>query len=115
MPIRIVDPTTEYELKHQSGAVFRMRHWTVAMQEIVDRECISVEANGDYKYNVTRERQIKVDQCVVSWDGVEDDAGSPVPCTPEAKGKLPVGVIVWIVKEVDVRAGLRYVPEEKKS
>lgn len=115
MGIQLVDPSKEYELKHPSGASFTMRHWTVALQEIVDQECISLSGNGEYKYNVSREREIKLDNCVTAWSGIEDEDGGQMPCTSENKRKLPVGIVVWIVKEIDTRAGLRFIPEEKKS
>lgn len=114
MALQINDPSKTYELAHSSGAAFIMKHWTLGMQEIVDRECLEQDGKGGYKWNVTRERALKIELCVQDWTGVEKD-GSPLPCTEENKKTLPVGVLIWLVKDIDERAGLRITEAEKKS
>lgn len=119
MPLDIFDPTREYALHHPSGAVFTLRHWTVADQELVERECIVQDGSDPsgsplFKWNQTRDREIKIGLCVVGWSGVTME-GAPFECTAENKKKLPVGVQVWIFKEIEERAGLRMSAQEKKT
>lgn len=84
------------------------------MQEIVDKECIVQDGVGGYKYLLSREREIKIQSCVKDWSGVSF-SGTDFPCTPENKKMLPVGVMIWIIKDIDERAGLRMSTEEKKT
>lgn len=114
MPLEITDPSKTYELVHSSGAIFTMRHWTLAMQEVVDRECLQQDGKGGYTWNVTRERALKIDLCIQNWSEINRD-GNPLPCTEETKKALPVGVLIWLVKDIDERAGLRITEAEKKS
>lgn len=114
MALQLKDPSKTYELTHSSGAIFTMKHWTLAMQEIVDRECLEQDGKGSYKWNVTKERALKIDLCVQDWSGIEQE-GNVFPCTDENKKLLPVGVLIWLVKDVDERAGLRITEAEKKS
>ena len=113
MGIEIVDPEKSYELPHASGAKFVMSHWTVAMQEEVDRRCLAMDGKGGYTYDVALDRQLKIDFAVKSWSGVTSN-GEEVPCNPENKRKLPVGVQLWLVKDIEERAGLRMTDAEKK-
>ena len=112
--IELVDPSKTYALKHPSGAEFTMRHWTFAMQEEVDRRCIVQDGKGGISYNSTLERQIKIALAVENWSGIAE-GGSEVPCTPENKMRLPLGVVFWIVKNVDEVSGIRIPEAEKKS
>jgi hypothetical protein len=115
MSIELVDPAKNYELKHPwLGATFIMRHMTPAIQEMIDKECIVQDGKGGFRYDVSRDRDIKTEQCVSGWKGIVSD-GQEVECNAENKRKLPVGVIVWLVKEIEERAGLRITAEEKKS
>lgn len=114
MPLDIKDVSKNYELRHSSGAVFTMKHWTIAMQEVVDRDCLENDGKGGWKWNITRERAIKIDLCVENWTDVTRD-GNPLPCTEETKKQLPVGIMIWILREIDERAGLRITEAEKKS
>lgn len=110
--IELVDPSKQYDLKHPSGAVFSMRHWTYAMQEEVDRECFKIVGENP-SWDANKERELKLFLAIVSWSGVVMD-GADAPCTQENKLRLPVGVIFWLIKEIDERAGLRMSPAEKK-
>lgn len=117
MNIELVDPAKNYEVKHPwMDAVFTMRHMTPAIQEMIDKECIVPDSNSKngFRYDVARDREIKTEQCVVGWKGIVSD-GQEVECNAENKKKLPVGVIVWLVKEIEERAGLRITAEEKKT
>ncbi len=114
MPLELVDPSKTYELTHPSGAVFVMRHWTVGMQEEVDRKCYIQDGQGSFQFLVSKERELKLELALTGWRGVLQD-GQPAPCEAEMKKKLPVGVMLWLVKEVDDRSGLRITPEEKKN
>ena len=115
MALELIVPADQYELQHASGAVFVMRYWTTAMQEDVDRRCISVDqATKELSYNAPLEREIKIEQCLVSWRGVASK-GKEIECSPESKKMLPPGVRLWIIKDVDERAGLRMPEDEKKT
>lgn len=115
MNIELIDPSKNYEIKHPwAEATFVMRHMTTAIQDIIDRECIVPDGKGSFRYDINRDREIKVEQCVVDWKGISSD-GQEVECNAENKKKLPVGVIIWLVREIEERAGLRITPEEKKS
>ena len=109
----LIDDSENYTLKHTSGAEFKMAHWSVGMQDQVDRECYVQDGKGGFKYLLDKERSMKVDLTVKDWKGVLF-GGVEAPCTPENKRRLPVGVTLWIVREVDERAGLRMTGEEKK-
>lgn len=114
MPLEIKDISKSYELKHSSGAVFTMKHWTLAMQEVVDRECLENDGKGGFKWNITRERMLKIDLCIEDWIEINRD-GNPLPCNAETKKQLPVAILIWVVREIDERAGLRITEAEKKS
>ena len=109
----ITDPSKNYSISHPANATFMMKHFTMAMQEIVDRECLIQEGNG-YRWDITREREIKIEQCLIGWDGINFE-GSPLPFSVENSKKLPVGIVIWLVKDIDEKAGVRMAEAEKKS
>ena len=113
MPLELVDPSSTYELTHSSGAAFTMRHWTVAMQEEVDTRCYVQDGKGGFQYLPAIERELKITNALAGWRGVTMN-GEAVECTPENRKKLPVGVMLWLVKDIDDRAGLRMTDTEKK-
>lgn len=119
MGIELIDESKTYELKHASGAVFILKNWTFGMQEEVDKRCVEQDGKGGMNYNVGLEREIKIARSVVSWSGimVPDGTGGlqEAPCTPENKKKLPVGIVFWLVKNIDETAGIRMPDTEKKS
>ena len=111
--LQLVDPSKEYWLKHPSGAEFLLRHWTVAMQEQTDRECFKI-VDDKAQYDQARERELKLSLALVNWKNIELD-GMNVECTDSYKRLLPVGVVFWIIKDIDERAGLRMTDAEKKT
>lgn len=114
MGIELVDFGKTFEVQHPSGASFILKHWTNAMQDEVDRSCIVNKGGNVFSYDIAREREMKIELSVVDWKGITAD-GQEVPCNPENKKKLPVGVTLWLQKEVEERAGLRITDTEKKS
>ena len=113
MALQLTDPSKTYEITHESGAIFTLRHWTLAMQDEVDSKCLK-QADGKLDYDAGLERDMKLRMTVVGWTGVEMD-GSPVPCTPDNVRLLPPGVAMWLIKDIDERAGLRMKVSEKKN
>jgi len=114
MSLELTDPSKSYELVHPSGAIFIMRHWTNAMQEEIDRRCIISDGRGGLSYLSALEREIKIDLACQNWRGVTRE-GEEVLCNSETKKMLPPGAVLWIVKDVDERAGIRMPDTEKKS
>ena len=114
MGIELIDFGKTYELAHPSGAKFMMLHWTNAMQDEVDRACVINKGDNVFSYDISREREMKIDLSVKGWSGITAD-GQEVPCTSENKKKLPVGVTLWLQKELEERAGLRITQDEKKN
>lgn len=119
MGIELVDDTKIYELKHPSGAIFKLRYWTFAMQEEVDKRCVVYDGAGGVTYNVALEREIKVKRTVDNWSGITIPDGNggyqEAPCTPENKSRLPVGIVFWLVKNIDEMAGIKMPDAEKKN
>lgn len=118
MPLEIHDATKEYKIEI-SGGIFNLRHWTVDDQEVVDRECLvedGKDSNGTakFKWHQSKDREIKYDRCVIGWEGITM-GGAEFPFTPENKSKLPVGIKILLVKEIEERAGLRMTAKEKKT
>lgn len=118
MSLEIHDQTKEYEIE-MSGATFTLRHWTVDDQEVVDRECIvedGKDASGlpKFKWNQSRDREIKFERCILGWAGIVMN-GQEFIFSPENKKKLPVGIKILLVKEIEERAGLRMTAQEKKT
>lgn len=115
MPLELNDPSKTFEIAHASGAVFTLRHWTVAMQEEVERRCIVIKDGGrDMQYLTGLDRELKIDLSVVGWYGITLD-GSEAECNSENKKRLPVGATLWLQKEIEERAGLRMTQDEKKN
>ena len=114
MSLELVDDSKTYELEHPSGAVFILKHWTVGMQEEIDRKCLVQDGKGVFTYNVSLERETKIQLAVHDWRGIVS-GGEVSPCTQENKRKLPVGVMLWLIRDIDDRAGLRMPDAEKKS
>ena len=114
MALEIMDPSKETELNHPSGATFRIRYWTNAMQEAVERECVDNTGKNGIQWNVTRDRQMKIDLSLVGWSGITMN-GEEIPFNDENKKKLPVGVQFWLFKEIEELAGLRMTDKEKKT
>ena len=114
MSLELIDPSKEFTLSHPSGAEFRLRYWTKAMQEEVEKQCIKQDGKGGAQYDFSREKDLKIDLSLISWSGVTLE-GTDVPCTAENKAKLPIGVMIWLIREIDERAGLRMTEEEKKN
>lgn len=114
MSLELVDNSEVYSANHPSGAVFKLRHWTVGMQDEVDRQCVVHDGKGAFTYLVPRERELKLELALADWSGIMFK-GQEVPCNPDTKKRLPVGVILWIVREIDEKAGLRMTDEEKKN
>lgn len=112
--MELINETKTYELTHSSGAVFVVKDWTVGMQEEVDRRCLVPDGKGGFNFLVSLEREIKITLAVSNWRGITMD-GVDAPCTLENKKKLPVGVIYWLVKDIDERAGLRMTEDQKKN
>ena len=108
MPIDLIDDSSTYDLKYGADTVFKLKHWTVGMQEEVDRTCVVSDGKGGFTYLASKERELKLKLALVDWLGVN------APCTDENKLKLPVGVIFAIIKEIDERAGFRITDTEKK-
>ena len=113
MTIELTDPSKRYEMKHPSGAAFVMRHWTNGMQDDLERRYLALGEAMKTVNAIALEREVKLELALEGWSGVTSD-GQEVPCTPENKKMLPVGVILWIVQEIDERAGLRLTLAEKK-
>lgn len=113
MSLELVDGSKNYELSHPSGAKFILRHWTIGMQDETDKRCL-YQQDGKFLYNTALDRELKLDLAVQSWSGVTSE-GQEVPCDSENKKKLPVGIALWLIKEIEERAGLRMQLEEKKS
>lgn len=109
----IDDGSRFYELKHASGATFRMSQWTLGMQEEVDRSCMTQDGKGGFAWDSVKERELKLKLAVVGWNGVKLN-GEEAECTLENKMKLPPGVIFWLIRDVDERAGFRMTDTEKK-
>lgn len=114
MGIELVDESSFFELEHPSGCVFVMRHWTMAMQDQADKDCYVQDGKGGFTYFVAREREFKIDMCLQDWRGISA-GGKDSPCTPENKKRLPVGVAMWLIKEIDERSHIRMTEEEKKN
>lgn len=114
MSIEVVDRSKTYEVSHPLGAKFTFKHWDVDMQEETDKRCMVVENGVVTGYKLGVEREMKVELAVVGWAGITEN-GQEIPCTPENKRKLPIGVTLWLVREIDERAGLRMTEQEKKS
>jgi hypothetical protein len=112
--IELVDDSKSFDLPHPSGAVFVMKHWTFGMQEEVDKSCVVQDGKGGFTYLVSLEREIKIRLSLQGWRGVGMN-GEEFPCTDENKKKLPVGVILWLIREIDERSGIRMPEEEKKN
>ena len=112
--LELASEESRYELSHPSGATFVMSHWMLWMQDEVDKQCIEPDGKGGFAYSVSEERRLKILHAVKDWRGVSQN-GQEVPCTPENKRKLPVGVVLWLVQEIDGRAGLRMSTQEKKT
>lgn len=112
--IELVNEDDQYEITHTSGAKFTLRHWTRGMQDEVDARCLKTDGKGGYSFDVPLEREIKIEKCLADWEGVISK-GEAVPCTSENKKKLPVGVFLWIIQQIDERAGIRMSGEEKKN
>lgn len=110
----IKDPSKEYQVTHPNGAVFTLRHWTLAMQETVDRECLELDEKGGARWNLTKERMIKFSQCLSGWEGITFE-GQPLSFSEDNKKLIPVGIIIWIVKNIDENSGVRLPDAEKKS
>jgi hypothetical protein len=115
MPIQLVDFEKTYELNHPAGVAFTLKHWTNGMQDAVDRACLLHDKEKNtYTYDIAKEREMKIALALVAWSGVQVE-GEEVPCTPENMKKLPVGITLWIQKEIEERAGLRITEAEKKN
>lgn len=113
MSLEIHDPTKEFSV-NIGDAEFVVRHWTTDDQEVVDRECLVDEGNGKFKWNQSLDRSLKINRCVLGWSGITM-SGEDFPFTEENKKKLPVGIKILIVKEIEERAGLRMTAKEKKT
>lgn len=115
MPIELIDDSNAaYEWMHPSGVIFKIKHWTVGMQEEVDRNCVIPDWKGSFTYLASKERELKLKLALLDWSGVLL-SGLDAPCTDENKMKLPVGVIFSIIREIDERAGFRISEAEKKT
>ena len=116
MGIELIDDSKEYELKHPSGSVFVLKHWTISMQEETDRRCMQLDDSKSkvLGYNIALAQELKVEFCLKNWKEVSLN-GQEAPCVSENKKKLPVGVLLWLIREIDERAGLRMTEEEKKN
>lgn len=111
--IELIEEGKSYDLTHPSGAVFKMASWTFGMQEELDRKCFINDGKGGFNWDAIMERRLKISQALLDWNGV-CVGGQDVPCTAENKMKLPVGIIYWLIKEIDERAGFRMTDTEKK-
>lgn len=116
MPLELVDFDKTYEVEYPAakGVFFTLRHWTNGMQDSVDRACLVNEIGKAAYYDIAKEREMKLAATLVHWKGIVVN-GEEVPCTPENMKKLPVGVTLWLQKEIEERAGLRITEAEKKS
>lgn len=113
MSLELIKPEETFEVSHSSGAVFICRHWTNAMQDSVDQACVKIE-NGKPVYNASLARAMLLELSVVGWRGVTS-GGQEVPCSPENVKNIPFGAMIWLQTEIETKAGLRVLPEEKKS
>lgn len=113
MGIELIDDAKTYDLTHPSGAVFTLKYWTNGMQAKVDLECL-INKSGQYSFDVSKDREMKIEFSVIAWKDVLL-GGEEVPCTPENKKRLPVGVMLWLQKEIEERAGLRMTEDQKKN
>lgn len=111
--LNLIDPNETFTLTHPSGAVFTVKHWLVGMQDQADEACL-IKVGGETRYDTVKFRKMMIDLCVVGWTGIQSK-GVEVPCTSENKDLLPVGVLMWIQKEIEEAAGLRMSAEEKKK
>ena len=115
MGIELIDYSQTYEIKHSTGAVFTVRHWTCAMQDEVNRCCLSIDQESKTaKFDHTLEREMLIEMSVVGWSGITVNS-QEVPCDSENKKKLPMAVAIWLQSQIEERAGLRFTPEEKKN
>lgn len=114
MAIELIDFEKTFDVSHPAGAVFTLRHWTNGMQDAVDRACLIQEPGKPASYDIAKERQMKLELSLVSWQGIVIGT-EEAPCNKDNVKKLPVGVTLWLQKEIEERAGLRITETEKKS
>lgn len=111
--MELIDSSKTYEFK-SGDAVFVLKHWTLAMQDEVDKATLIVDQKGQITFNAPLEREMKINLALHNWHGVTVN-GEVVECTSENKKKIPVGIAASIVREIEEKAGLRITPEEKKN
>lgn len=113
--IELNDPSKNFEVTHPSGAVFVLKHWTMGMQEEVEKRCVVIgEDAKNVQYLTALDRQLKIEFSLVGWRGVTVD-GREVEFSPERAKQLPMGVLFWLQKTIEERAGLRIGDSEKKN
>lgn len=112
--IDLIDDSEIYVLNHPSGASFKMKHWTRGMQDEVDNRCLRTDGKGVFSFDVPLERELKIQHCLVDWDGI-NYKGEAMPCVSENKKRLPVGIFLWLIQQIDERCGIRMKEDEKKN
>ena len=86
--MELIDPSKIYELEHMNGVKFQVKHWTVAMQDEVDRRCLSISPDGKVGYDTALEREMRIDMSVIGWSGITMN-NPEAPCDSKTKKKPP--------------------------
>lgn len=82
--------------------VFVLRKLSANKKNTIDDQVTSSDGKtNSISFKGGTARRLKIDASLVSWRNVFDNAGEPVECTPENKGKLPVEVQEWLENEID--------------
>lgn len=85
--------------------VFHIKKISAGEKLSMDDASFSTIGN-DVQFKGGTSQRLKLKYGLVSWDNITDESGVAVPCTEESKDKLPSGVALWIINEIDKLNGL---------
>ena len=60
-------------------------------------------------------RRLKIKYALVDWKNVVDENRKPVPCSDEAKERLPANIQAWLEQDIDIVNALKGVGVEERK
>ena len=93
--------------------LFYLRKISVGEKASID-DASFLTAGNNIKFLGGTSQRLKLKYGIADWKNITDDSNNAVPCNDENKEKLPMGVAIWLVNEIDKLNGLNVVIKEEE-
>jgi len=97
--------------------LFYLKKISVGEKAAIDDSVFVPYEKGDIRFLGGTSNRLKIKYSLVDWKNMTDESGKAVPCSDEAKDRLPQNVVLWLIMEIDKLngVGLKLTEEQRKN